>query len=200
MAEESGKKTDRRIVRSKAALKQALLELMGQKSFTSISITEIVELANYNRGTFYTHYETKEALLDEIISDLIEDLLQSFRAPYEKTDVFRINELHARSVLIFDHIYQQASLYQILWKSDVLPSVREKMFVALKQISLDEFEYGDGDIDRELLSIYSIHALVGLVFYWIESGFKHPSSYMQEQLVKLVNYRPTAIKTIKRRP
>ncbi|WP_028609091.1 TetR/AcrR family transcriptional regulator [Paenibacillus harenae] len=197
---ESGKKTDRRIVRSKAALRQALLELMGQKSFTSISITEIVELANYNRGTFYTHYDTKEALLDEIISDMIEDLLQSFRVPYEKTDVLRINELTARSVMIFDHIYEHASLYQMLWKSDVLPSVREKMFVALKQITMDEFEYGDSGIDRELLSIYSINSLMGLVFHWIESGFKHSPSYMQEQLVKLVNWRPTTVRTVKKRP
>ncbi|MBD2868741.1 TetR/AcrR family transcriptional regulator [Paenibacillus arenilitoris] len=197
---EPGKKTDRRIVRSKSALRQALLELMGRKSFTSISITEIVELANYNRGTFYTHYETKEALLDEILSDLIGDLLRSFRAPYEKTEVFRIDELHARSVMLFDHIYRHASLYKMLFESDVLPSVREKMFVALKKISMDEFEYQDNGIDRELQSAYSINALLGLVFHWIESGFKHSPAYMQEQLVKLVNWRPTTIKTVKKQP
>ena len=63
----SNKRTDRRIVR-KEALKQALLSLLSQKSFSSISITEIVELANYNRGTFYTHYDNKESLLDDILT------------------------------------------------------------------------------------------------------------------------------------
>lgn len=47
-------KTDRRIIRSQEALKTALLTLMSQKPFSSISITEIVELANYNRGTIFS--------------------------------------------------------------------------------------------------------------------------------------------------
>ncbi|MFK4165170.1 TetR/AcrR family transcriptional regulator [Paenibacillus lautus] len=87
------KRTDRRIVRSKEALKQSLLSLLSQKSFSSISITEIVESANYNRGTFYTHYDNKEALLDDILTPLMEELIASFRAPYGDVDVFHIDEL-----------------------------------------------------------------------------------------------------------
>lgn len=82
------KRSDRRIVRSKEALKQSLLSLLSQKSFSSISITEIVESANYNRGTFYTHYDNKEALLDDILTPLMEELIASFRAPYGDVDVF----------------------------------------------------------------------------------------------------------------
>ncbi|MEC0229558.1 TetR/AcrR family transcriptional regulator [Paenibacillus alba] len=193
---EKEKKTDRRIIRSKIALREALLSLMAQKPFTSISITEIVESANYNRGTFYANYESKEALLDEITSELIHKLLQSFRAPYEHVEVFRIDELPANSVMIFEHIFEHAALYTVLLQSDVLPNLREKMFIALKQISQEELVYSDNGIDQELLSIYAIHALVGLVFHWIESGFKHSSSYMQDQLVKIINWRPTVARTV----
>lgn len=117
---EKNKKIDRRIIRSKSALREALLTLMAQKTFTSISITEIVELANYNRGTFYSNYESKEALLDDIFSELIHKLLRSFRAPYEKVEVLRIHELPANSVMIFDHLYQNSAVYTVLMKSDVL--------------------------------------------------------------------------------
>ncbi|WP_141499890.1 TetR/AcrR family transcriptional regulator [Paenibacillus luteus] len=196
----SHKKIDRRIIRSKEALKQAFMQLMSQKRFAAISITEIVELANYNRGTFYSHFESKDALLDEIMSDLIEDLLRSFRAPYEKIDVFRINELPAASIMIFDHIYDHASIYTILLKSDVLSLVRDKMFEALKNIATEELEHTDSDINQELMTIYSMSALLGLVFYWIENGFVYSPSYMQEQLVKMLQWRPTSAKTIKKHP
>ncbi|EFM08565.1 transcriptional regulator, TetR family [Paenibacillus curdlanolyticus YK9] len=196
MPQEHAKK-DRRVVRSQEALKQALLALMSQKSFDAISITEIVESANYNRGTFYAHYENKEALLDDIIDELIRKFLASFRAPYEHQDVFRINELTANSVKIFDHIHQHAELYTTLLRSNVMPNLREKMFLALKEISMDELEYPTTGVNQELLAIYSIHALLGLIFHWVESGFEQSTSYMQEQLILIIQWRPMEVKAKK---
>lgn len=188
-------KSDRRIVRSKAALKQALLTLMSQKPFASISITEIVELANYNRGTFYSHYENKEELLDDILNELISELVKSFRAPYEASELFRIDELPANAVMIFDHIFQNASIYTVLMNSEVLSDIREKMFLALKQIlieDLDDSASANG-LNREFHVIYSIHAVLGLVFHWIEGGFNYSPAYMQEQLVRIINWHPSTI-------
>lgn len=191
-----GKKTDRRIIRSRAALRQALLTLMADKPFSSISITEIVELANYNRGTFYANYESKDALLSDIISNLIEKLLLAFRAPYEKEEFFRIDQLPAHSVKLFDHIYEHSAIYTVLMKSDVRSVLRENMFAALKRIATEELVHeGRDSIDEELLAIHSIHALLGVVFHWVESGFKHTPDYMKEQLLKIVNYHPDVMKT-----
>jgi AcrR family transcriptional regulator len=191
-------KKDRRVVRSREALRQALLKLMSHKEFGAISITEIVELANYNRGTFYSHYDNKEALLDDIIEELIQHLVKSFRAPYENEDIFRVNELTANSVKIFEHIDQNAEIYSILLRSNVIPNLREKMFLALKQISMDELAYAESGINPELLATYSIHALVGLIIHWVEGGFQYSASYMQEQLILLLHWRPTVAKTIKK--
>ncbi|OBZ07713.1 TetR/AcrR family transcriptional regulator [Bacillus sp. FJAT-26390] len=186
-------KTDRRIIRSKEALKQALLALMSQKPFSSISITEIVEHANYNRGTFYSHYENKEGLLDDILNQLISELIKSFRAPYENTELFRIDELSANAVMIFEHIFQNASIYTVLLSSEVLPDIREKMFLALKQILIEDLDNADTTLNREFHVIYSIHALLGLVFHWIEGGFKYSPEYMQEQLVRIIHWHPSTL-------
>ncbi|GMK40284.1 TetR family transcriptional regulator [Paenibacillus sp. CCS19] len=198
---ELGKKVDRRVLRSKEALKQSLLHLMEQKDYDAISITEIVEQANYNRGTFYTHYENKEALLGDLMEDLIQDLLKSFRAPYEHQDIFRIDELTANSVQIFEHIYANAAVYTILLKSKVILSLKERMFQAIKQISMEElvYENTDNDINPELSAVYAIHALLGLIFHWIEGGFKYPPTYMQEQLILIINWRPREARTNRKR-
>ncbi|RIX52025.1 TetR/AcrR family transcriptional regulator [Paenibacillus nanensis] len=188
--------TDRRVLRSKQALKEALLSLMARKSFSSISITEIVELANYNRGTFYTHYENKEALLDDVLGELIDELIAAFRAPYDKVELFRVDEMSANSVKIFEHIYSRKEIYSVLFHSDVLPMVKEKMFAAIKRISIEDLEHApQGKLNPELMHAYSMHALMGLVFYWIEGGFQYPPEYMQEQLVEILHYRPTAART-----
>uniref|UniRef100_UPI003F68581C TetR/AcrR family transcriptional regulator n=1 Tax=Caldifermentibacillus hisashii TaxID=996558 RepID=UPI003F68581C len=69
---------DRRINKSKTALKEALLILMENKDFNKITITDIVNISNLNRGTFYKHYQTKEELLGDLIEEVLEDLIRSY--------------------------------------------------------------------------------------------------------------------------
>ncbi len=191
--------TDRRVVRSKEALKNAMLALMSSQSYSSISITDIVEHANYNRGTFYAHYENKEALLNEIMSELIEEMLQSFRAPYDKVEVFFIEQMPAQAIKLFEHIHERAAIYRILFKSDVLPVIKEKMYEAIRRISQEELEHAHGAINPELHTVYSMSALTGLVFHWIEGDFVYSPAYMQEQLVLLLRWTPADAKPKRRK-
>lgn len=67
------KTTDSRRVRmTKKILKDALLELMEDKHISRISIKEICELADVNRSTFYAHYDSQFALLDEIEKGIVD--------------------------------------------------------------------------------------------------------------------------------
>lgn len=185
-------KPDPRILRSTAALRAALLQLMAQKPFHDVTITDIVKQAGYNRGTFYANYGTKEELLNDMIEDKIQDLLHAFRAPYEKIDAFYPHELHAHSVMIFDHVARNADFYTVLTHSEVLPALREKILVSLKQIIMEDLHcesYEREVIDTELMVIYSLHALLGLIFHWIEGGLVHSPSYMQEQLVRILHHQ-----------
>lgn len=59
-------KVDRRITKSQEAIKIALIELMTEKSFDHITIKEISERANVNRGTIYLHYLDKFDLLEKV--------------------------------------------------------------------------------------------------------------------------------------
>jgi len=190
----SDARTDPRVIRSKQALRQALLHLMAERPFAAVSITDIVKQARYNRGTFYANYPSKEALLDDIIAELMRDLIQAFRAPYEHVTILDLNQLHANSVTLFEHIQTHAALYSTLTRSDVLPVLKERMYASLKAIIHEEFVHEDADLDPELLVIYSIHALLGLIFYWIESGYAHPAAYMQDQLLKMLQRRPSSVK------
>ena len=62
---------DKRVIRTKKAIKSALFKLMEQKDVDNISISELTKEANVNRRTFYTHYHGITDILDEVESDLV---------------------------------------------------------------------------------------------------------------------------------
>ncbi len=57
---------DARARRTMQLLNDALLSLVETTPFERITVDDIVERAGIGRSTFYRHFETKEALIDEI--------------------------------------------------------------------------------------------------------------------------------------
>lgn len=64
-----------RKLRTRTALREAMLELLGEKPFEQIQITDLTGRAKVGYATFFRHYESTEALLNEIAGDEIHDLL-----------------------------------------------------------------------------------------------------------------------------
>ena len=62
--------SDHRVRVTKLMLRKAFTELLSKKPLQSISVKELCELANVNRGTFYTHYQDIYALLEEIEGEM----------------------------------------------------------------------------------------------------------------------------------
>lgn len=75
---------DRRVIRTKAALTQALFELLGEKEFSRISITELTRRADVDRKTFYLHYRSVE----EILEGFYEDALARLQQGLEQEHIF----------------------------------------------------------------------------------------------------------------
>ena len=62
---------DKRITKTKRSLKAAMIEMLSKEDFEHISITELCRQAEISRITFYSHYNDKYALLDEIFDDML---------------------------------------------------------------------------------------------------------------------------------
>jgi AcrR family transcriptional regulator len=63
-------KPDRRVARTRLALRDAMLHLLKDRGWDELGIQEICEQANIGRSTFYIHYRSKEDLLSEGLNDL----------------------------------------------------------------------------------------------------------------------------------
>ena len=76
---------DRRITKTRKAIYQAFLYLLNQKDYEAITVQEIIDLADVGRSTFYSHYESKELLLDELCQSSFTICLSVLNTSLHKT-------------------------------------------------------------------------------------------------------------------
>ncbi|MGI6212656.1 MAG: TetR/AcrR family transcriptional regulator [Anaerovoracaceae bacterium] len=69
---------DKRVIKTKKGLKEALIKLMNEKPFAKISVTELCAEANTSRITFYTYYGDKYELLQELFADISDQTRERF--------------------------------------------------------------------------------------------------------------------------
>ena len=65
------RKEYRSAIRSRRLIRQAFLELLRQKPYEKITVTDIVTAADINRSTFYAHYPDVRGLVEEIVGETI---------------------------------------------------------------------------------------------------------------------------------
>lgn len=78
-------KVDRRIAKSQEAIKKAVIELISEKNFDDVTIQDIPDRANVNRGTIYLHYVDKFDILDKLIEEHINKLREICHSASEMT-------------------------------------------------------------------------------------------------------------------
>ena len=62
---------DKRIIKTKRSLKSAMIGMLAKEDFEHVSVTELCRKAEVSRITFYSHYNDKYALLDDIFNDML---------------------------------------------------------------------------------------------------------------------------------
>lgn len=84
------KKIDRRVSKTKANIRDALVTLLSQKDIHDITVKELADTANINRKTFYAHYAKLEDIIVEIQDELINKLqifIDKAQLPKSKLDM-----------------------------------------------------------------------------------------------------------------
>ena len=71
---EKTRKQDCRTRYTRQTIKETFLELLKQKNFTKITVTEICKISEINRGTFYLHYYDIHDVLEDILNDIVQDM------------------------------------------------------------------------------------------------------------------------------
>lgn len=179
-------KVDRRSLRTRQALRNALLALIKEKGFEAVSVEEITERANLGRATFYLHYQDKEDLLldefREIASNRVE-LLSEIPVSIWKSNKDSLELSDGRApvmplLLVFEHAVQNAELYRILLKGQssqrIAGQIREIIAESINAIIQTRIQSDPPpapmEVPVELLAAYFSGALMSSLNWWLEQG------------------------------
>ncbi|QIS14214.1 TetR/AcrR family transcriptional regulator [Nocardia arthritidis] len=101
---------DRRIVRTRRLLAEAILDLAQEKDLDAISITDITERAEVSRVTFYDHYRDRDDLLIAALGDTLDEITGAARAAI---GVAHTTDEPPEAVrMLFRHIHSRIELYR----------------------------------------------------------------------------------------
>jgi len=191
---------DRRSRRTRQALKSAFVELILKNSYDSVTILDVTRLADYNRGTFYKHFESKEALLKEIHDEFLLGISEALLDPYEGLERIEATKVLPSILQLFEYIEGHKAEFMALSaveRGKMTVELFDRLRESMREDMRIEIEKGDTPVDYEIMLSYHMSATVGVIMHWAEINFKYSASYMAEQLITLVNSKIDYITFIK---
>ena len=190
-------RTDRRIQRTRQALRKALMELIKEKGYDSLSVEEITQRANLGRATFYLHYKDKEDLLVDEFSEMLHERARSLaKIPFaawlpdlENQDQIAEERLVPPLLSIFQHVANHADIYRILPKNEkadrIFGRIRKISTQAITEFIQTKIENDPTpilfEVPIDLLAAYFSGALISCVNWWLERDL----SYSPEEMTRM---------------
>jgi AcrR family transcriptional regulator len=190
---------DRRIVRSKAALRNALIALMEERGFDGFTVNDLCLRAGLNRGTFYNHYKDKDDLLahfeDEVMADLegFQGRMAALSMPAIMVYVARKKPLPFL-VELFDYLRSEGGfLHAVMGPGgDVRfgPRLRDSVCAHLIQTILHERYRNNPTAFVNYYVAFFASAYLGIITRWIETGMQETSEEMALISQRLLFIKP----------
>ncbi len=181
----SEKKEDARVKRTRDALGDALVALMQEKPFDTITVQDVLDRAHVSRSTFYTHYSDKDDLLMSDAEDFFEALSMALSQHGDKSDrVFPVQEF-------FAHLSDVQPFYKALVKSG---KFQENMELARGHFArgierrLTELPRARALPANELQALAFTHAgaLLSLLTWWLDHGMRETPAEMDQLFHRMV--------------
>lgn len=190
---------DRRITRSRTALRQTLVELMEEDGYEAITVNDLCTRAGLTRGTFYNHYADKDTLLASLEDEVLGDLAE-FERRLGDLDMGNVVLHIARKrplpflVELFDYLRTQGDfLHAVLGPGgDVrfAPRLRDSLCTEIVQAVLHE-QYRDNPTPFVGYYVaFFASAYLGVITRWIDTGMAETSEEMALISLRLLFIRP----------
>ncbi len=156
---------DRRQRKTRDAIYKAFCELLEHSRYENITVQDIIDRADVGRSTFYSHFETKDALLKAICSSIFEHIFKGELCDYP-------GETHSL----------QEKLAHILWhlkdhrkditgllnceSSDIFMSYIREYLTELFRLYLSDFS---DDVPEDFLLNHLTSSFCAVIKWWLKN-------------------------------
>lgn len=165
-------------LRTKKAICEAFKELMQEKTFSKITISELIRKCNINRKTFYYHFEDIYGLLRWMLEQEAIEVVKNFDLMVDYQDAF---------LFVFNYVEKNAYVLNCIYDSvgrDELKRFLYKDFTGIIEKLMSDIEASlevetQADFRRFVCDFYT-EAVAGMLI----NVFQNPDMYTKDQLVE----------------
>lgn len=171
---------DKRIIKTKKNLYEGLLEVMKEKEFEDIKVSDICDKAMTNRSTFYDHFSDKYELLTSLIEDLKKELMNSLKNNIQETESLKEHYMMIIKLLI-NHIDENVDIYNAILKKNNNSIVMDMLYDTIyKDIEIEIEKYEKNTkVPAEVITKFYVTAVSNICLDYI----KYPKKYKKDNII-----------------
>lgn len=185
---QDGRTFDRRTMRTQRALFEALIEMILERDYETISVSEIAERANVGRSTFYAHFTDKDDLLRSGVGHF-RSILASEHAAAANPDGPSAERVLGFSRFMFEHLKEQRKLWRALMRGGAGAIVLERFRSFLADLVRGELVALAKERGFKAPPEATVQFIVGahgaILTWWLDRGAKEPVAEMDAAFRKL---------------
>jgi len=158
---------DPRAVRTREALRHALLELLAEKAFDQITIRDIAATAGIGYVTFFRHHPTREALLHEVAAEQVRQLAALMLPALEASDT------RTASTTLCAYVDEHREVWSTLLTGGAAAILREELPKSASEVAATRSN-PDNWLPPELAVTFNVSCTIELLTWWLRQ--KRPVS------------------------
>lgn len=184
---------DRRVRKTKRLLKESFIELMSEKQIKDITVKDLTERADLNRGTFYLHYLDIYDLLNQMEDEVIENvsmMIQQFNFQNSSKSTYLLLEQ------LFEYIYENKHILKTFLQSSFKGQFFNKVQSLIKTTGLETLKniYQESDpIQYTLFLSFVSSGIIGVTEQWISDGMTLTPKEMALLIDNIINHGATIL-------
>lgn len=183
------KTADRRVRKTKKALREGLAILMAEKNIRNISVQELSDLADLNRATFYLHYKDIFDLQQQIENEVVEEINEILE---QYMPIMNEDEPHHLFAALLTYIRENANLCKMLLGKNNSRTFLDKLCTIVEEKCLhkwlDNFRVRSDSEELAYFSSYTVYGYVAVIARWVESGMQTSPQKMAELMADMGMY------------
>ncbi len=169
---------DRRQRKTRTAIFQAFTDLLEQKTYSALTVQDIIDAADIGRSTFYAHFETKDELLKAMCTEIFahvfsEEIMQEAHHDFSDRDSFKDRLTH-----ILCHLQEKQQSIRGIFSGECgeifMRYFREYLFQVFDRHLPD-----DGEVPRAYRLNHAVSSFAETVRWWFR---EHNNAYTPEEV------------------
>ena len=156
---------DARVLQTRKALTDALLELLKNQSIDKISIREIVATAGVGYNTFFRHYPDKDSILQDVAAEEIRKLVSL------SSSVMDAEDLYAACFAMCNHVAGNKTVWKTLLTGGAAETLRKEFIQASREV-VEPRHHDKESLPLDIAIILVTSGIFELLAWWL--GEKDP--------------------------